>query len=1092
MRKLNRRVECLLLALALIPLAPSPTLSQPVRVQFIHASPYFEADTIDVYRNGRIWLDDFAYYEATPFTNWPNGDLFRLDFTWADAADNSDPFYSETLALRPGERYYVIAAGDPLHKRGQPAFELFLRGGAIEESGVSPMVAYEGFQGSPDVIPTTIHIRNWDSRAGDERLASSPYMGYGSFQGSYDLSPPWAFEVDLRTREGRIVRSAIDNRFRLHEQSIIIVSTGFLDPQREGDAPFDAGRQVLTDGTVVPYMPNQSEVQFVHASPFQESDTVDIIVTRLDTYGPDEVVLHLDDLSYAEASPFIALPSGLFVTGARTSAPELAIDVTTADGSDTLATRRVRLSTGRTHLVALAGDPLNRFDQQPMDLFIFDGIRDSVAVPDSKELVFFNGTGDVVTLAIGDEEGGLPLAPALPFGSFTSYVPFSSTRDTLYVANAETRKTLAFFDVSLESMGDSTPVVVATGFSNRSEALAAEGSELVLATAAHNGGPLVTFQKRKPPAWWQKPWVYALGLLVFSAVGLIFFQLRIMRLRARERQLTVLVDERTRELVAEKEKTEEQARRLGQLDEAKNRFFTNISHEFRTPLTLILGPLQDALDGLYKDNPARLEKQHRLMHRSARRLLRLINQLLDLSRLEEGRMTLQPEPGDLADFARTLTRSFVPLAERRRITLAFDSEVERLPLEFDPDALEKVLSNLIGNALKFTPENGSVRVGLTTSDQADSRSRHASLAVQDTGPGISKEDLEHIFDRFQQGDTSIRRRFEGSGIGLALAKELAELHGGELLVESELGRGSSFTVRVPLPEKPPVLSNEVSIDSSTEAVGLVDAVLGASSTGSGAREAAGGEQPLILIVEDNIDVRGYVRTHLESDYRIIEAADGEEGHESTLTHRPDLILADVMMPIMDGYEMCRLIRANEELRHIPVVMLTAKAAEQDTLEGLQSGADDYLAKPFSVPELKARISNLIGSRRNLRERFSREIIVRPADITITPDDEVFLDRVLAAVSHHIGDTNLTMDWLADEIGLSRRQLERRLESVTGESPAALVRRLRLERSSQLLRAGAGTISEIAYAVGFKSRAHFSRAFKEVYGTSPSAHMHLQD
>ncbi|MGA7305882.1 MAG: response regulator, partial [Rhodothermales bacterium] len=251
--------------------------------------------------------------------------------------------------------------------------------------------------------------------------------------------------------------------------------------------------------------------------------------------------------------------------------------------------------------------------------------------------------------------------------------------------------------------------------------------------------------------------------------------------------------------------------------------------------------------------------------------------------------------------------------------------------------------------------------------------------------------------------------------------------------------------------------------------------------------SAGPDAPLILIVEDNADVREYLRSHLGSNYRLVEAEDGEAGLAATREHRPDLIISDIMMPRMDGYEMCRLIKKNEDLRHIPVIMLTAKAGEHDTVEGLQSGADDYMAKPFSVTELEARVGNFISSRRLLREKYSHEIIVKPGDIEIAPEEEVFLDSVLEAVNSHLADSNYTVDWLADDIGLSRRQLERRVQAVTGQSPADLVRNLRLQRASQLLRAHAGTVAEIAYSVGFTSPKHFSTAFSKQFGESPTAY-----
>jgi signal transduction histidine kinase/DNA-binding response OmpR family regulator len=1064
----------------------SAATAQTARVQFIHASPYAEVQTVDVYRNGSLWLDDFAYQGATPFTDWPEGERFRLDFVLAEAEDNSKPFYSEVLTLRPGERYYIVAAGDPLDKPGQPAFEFVLYAGALERCpiDVPPMVSFQALTVSPDAPPHTIFIRGWSSpETGGERLEEIPYMGYGDILDEYDMSPPFQFEVDQRTPDGRIVSSVIANRLGLGGNAVIVVTSGFINPPRSGDAPFNRGMEVLPDGRVRFAPRNLSRVQFIHNSPYEGVDSVDISVTRLDNWGPDEVVLHLDNLGFREASPFFDLPSGLAISGEQITAPVLVIDITSTDGVDTLLTKRLRLQTGQTHVMVLAGDPLRRADQQPMDLFVSDQGREMAGDSGMTDLSIFNGAGDIITVAVGYQTGGVPIAAAVPFGSFTPYIPLEPRNDSLYLADAESRDVLTFFQTSLDKLADSALVVLVSGFYRRPEGIAAANSGLVLVAARPSGGPLFPLKQENPPPWWQQPFYYLIGLVGLAVVVALGSQLRLRRLEAHAKELNTLVDERTRELRLEKEKTEEQARRLTELDEAKNRFFANISHEFRTPLTLVLGPLQDAIEGAYGAVSPHLNRQHRLMRRNARRLLRLVNQLLDLSKLESGKMDLHPRPGELIGFLQELVRVFTPLAERRRVTLEFSSDVNTVLTNFDADAIEKVFANLISNALKFTPEGGRVVVEASLVDEGDSR--QVRVEVRDNGTGIPEEHLERIFERFQQADTSIRRSHEGTGIGLTLAKELAELHGGTLTAESVIGEGSAFTVILPVEDfvgEPEPDLREV------ESVMLEEPMM--HPTGDGlpsevieAREDA----PVVLVVEDNADVREYLRSHLETRYRLIEAEDGEAGLEAAQKYKPDLILSDVMMPKMDGYEMCRSIKASEELSHIPIIMLTAKAAERDTLEGLGSGADDYIAKPFSVSELQARIANFISSHSALRDKFSREVIVKPGDIEITPDEETFLSSLLEVVSDHLSDSTFSVDWLADEVGLSRRQVERKVHAVTGQSPADLIRSLRLERASQLLRANAGPVSEIAYSVGFKSPAHFASAFKKRYGDAPSEH-----
>ena len=596
------------------------------------------------------------------------------------------------------------------------------------------------------------------------------------------------------------------------------------------------------------------------------------------------------------------------------------------------------------------------------------------------------------------------------------------------------------------------------------------------------------------PPFWRTPWFYGLCLLGLFSVAFLGYRMRVSNLKARARALEALVEDRTQALVVEKQKTEEQAQRLLEMDATKNRFFANVSHEFRTPLTLVTGLLEDLLAGAQGPLAPALQEQHRRILRSARRLLRLVNQLLDLAKLESGRMELHRQPGDFVAFLRDLVRAFVPLAERRQLTLRFQTEWASQPLSFDPETLEKAFSNLLSNALKFTPEGGKVWV--TLGIRMVGEVRVVEAVVKDTGPGIPRAALPRLFDRFEQVAGATTRAQGGTGIGLALAKELVEQHGGRILVESEPGFGSAFIVRIPFisfsGEKEIIdVDEEAEIWASTEEIEDSEWVV-ADDARPFDSEPPSSEpfkifgEPKILIVEDNAEVRGYLRTHLEATYRILEAADGAAGLATAREAQPDLILSDVMMPEMDGHALCRALKADEQLRTIPVVLLTAKAGEQETVYGLESGADDYIVKPFSVRELKARVAALIRARRQAQRQFSREIVVQPAGITIQPEDEAFLERVLAVVEARLGESSFSAGAMADAVGLSRRQLERRLAEAAGETPAELLRRMRLERARQLLGARSGTIAEVAYAVGFRSPAHFSKAFRKAFGVSPSA------
>ena len=538
-----------------------------------------------------------------------------------------------------------------------------------------------------------------------------------------------------------------------------------------------------------------------------------------------------------------------------------------------------------------------------------------------------------------------------------------------------------------------------------------------------------------------------------------------------------------------KEQVEEQAEKLVEMEQLKSRFFANISHEFRTPLTLILGPVDDALDEAYGPLSGTLRRQLHVMRRSGRRLQRLINQLLDLSKLEAGRVTLRLRQRDLISFLRGIVGSFSSLAERKHVTLQFYTEKEPLPLSFDADKLEKVVINLLSNAFKFTPEQGTIRVGVR--EGAGEAGAFAEIGVRDTGSGIPPEELPYVFDRFHQVEHAMAQENAGTGIGLALAKELVALHGGEIRVESEPGFGCAFFVRIPLEG----LSADSEVIDLDEATGEADERIEAGAWDPEDEEWEDEEMeaelpkdaPTILIVEDNADVRGYLRSHLAAFYHIVEAADGEEGLAKARAVGPDLVISDVMMPKMDGVALCKALKTDEHLNHIPVILLTAKADEASKMEGLKTGADEYLTKPFNAKELITRVENLIEIRRLLRQRFSGEVVIGPSEIAVPSAEAEFVERVRAVVEQHMGNSNFGVEWLADEAGMSVRNLRRRLKAATGLSPGGYVRMMRLERAKQLLVQQAGTVSEIAYQVGFQDPDYFSRLFKQTVGVPPSAY-----
>jgi DNA-binding response OmpR family regulator len=376
---------------------------------------------------------------------------------------------------------------------------------------------------------------------------------------------------------------------------------------------------------------------------------------------------------------------------------------------------------------------------------------------------------------------------------------------------------------------------------------------------------------------------------------------------------------------------------------------------------------------------------------------------------------------------------------------------------------------------------------------ASAHDAFVELRIADTGPGISGEHLERIFDRFYQVDETHDER-SSTGIGLALVKELVELHGGEIFVDSKIDKGTEFIVRLPL-GKAHLKEEEIDDKPANEAVpeGPADAdlfVAEADSSRAIEQEPAtpDEEATIVLIVEDNPDVRSYIREILEPFFRIIEAQDGREGADKAVEIIPDLVVSDIMMPKMDGYELCKRLKTDERTSHIPVILLTARAASESKLEGLETGADDYIVKPFDSKELLVRVKNLIKIRRQLRERFSREIMLKPQDIAITPMDEVFLQKVQTVVNEHIDDENFTVEMLGHEVGMSRSQIHRKLRALVDQSASRFIRSMRLQRAVELMKKRAATISEIAYMTGFHSQAYFTTCFQDQFGCSPKAYL----
>lgn len=570
----------------------------------------------------------------------------------------------------------------------------------------------------------------------------------------------------------------------------------------------------------------------------------------------------------------------------------------------------------------------------------------------------------------------------------------------------------------------------------------------------------------------------ALALLLLARAAV---QWRLRAAAQRESRLAALVTERTAALRRNEEQLAAQNAKLEQLHTLRSRLFANLSHEFRTPLTLILGPLRSLLDGRHGPLAPAVRAQGELMLRNGQRLLRLINQILDLARLQAGAVGITRQPIELVAWVRALANAFLPLAERQGIAIVVRSPLQTLTVAADAEQLEKVLLNLFSNAVKFTGTGGMVDVAVTAEDD------HAVLTVRDTGIGIAPDDLPHVFERFYQAESESTRRYDGTGIGLALAKEIVELHGGTIAVESTPGEGSTFTVRLPL-----------------EAVATRDRTAGAEGgaamrellrydTGErdldpeadGAAADLDADRPTILVVDDNADIRAYIRSVLKADFRVLQAADGRAGLERARTALPDLIIADVMMPELDGLGLGRALKDDPMTDAIPVILLTARAAAEDQIAGLGAGADTYLVKPFDPGVLAAAVGNLLTQRKRLRERLRSGETPAPVEPP-PPDGTPELERRLRPlVVARLLDSAFNPEALAAAAGLSYHQLYRGLRDDLDTTPSGYIRRVRAEVAADLLRQGAGSVTEVAYAVGFESLSYFRRAFKERFDCTPS-------
>jgi signal transduction histidine kinase/ligand-binding sensor domain-containing protein/DNA-binding response OmpR family regulator len=606
------------------------------------------------------------------------------------------------------------------------------------------------------------------------------------------------------------------------------------------------------------------------------------------------------------------------------------------------------------------------------------------------------------------------------------------------------------------------------------------------------------------PPWWSSTWFRLLLVTFICGSAISFYKFRTYQLKRGKKELehqvllrtsalqeaNTIIEERHEEIQIqnesllqknnELEKQASEIRRMADeiktLNEVKLRFFTNISHELRTPLNLIIWPLEEMLRK--KINHEQLHEKYNLMHKNASRLIKLINQLLDFQKIETGALQLKLEQKDILRSVQDIFDSFKDWAQRYHIHYTLESNTDHIEMWFDEDKLEKILSNLLSNAFKYVEENGNIIVSITLEvDKTEKKTSTVVISVQDNGKGIPQDQIGLIFNRFYEGSAS---RIPGSGIGLALVKELVDLHHGEITVHSKVNEGTRFELRLPTGLE----TNEHHI--LIKKIKLADE---GYQEMSDVEVAEGGEirenMPLLLLVEDNEDIRNYISSKLTENYNIELAKNGKEGVEKAFEQVPDLIISDVMMPELDGFELCKQLKTDERTSHIPIILVTARSGEEAELQGLTIGADDYITKPFKLNVLQLKIRNVLYTRQKFKEQFLKNPHLIPENAALPSADEAFLKKAVAIIEENLDNSEFGVEDFSDYFKMSRRNVLRKIKGMTGLSINEFIKNIRLKESHKLLLQGKLNVAEVAYSVGFNDQKYFSKCFKEHFGLTPS-------
>jgi signal transduction histidine kinase/ligand-binding sensor domain-containing protein/DNA-binding response OmpR family regulator len=537
-----------------------------------------------------------------------------------------------------------------------------------------------------------------------------------------------------------------------------------------------------------------------------------------------------------------------------------------------------------------------------------------------------------------------------------------------------------------------------------------------------------------------------------------------------------LIIRRTREKI-EIEQAKREANRIHEIDRLKIKFLTNISHEFKTPLSLILAPIERLLDNQRNED---LKNQYTVIQRNAKRLMNLVNQLLDFRKIEVQETSLSLSEGDIVSAIRESALSFSDISEKKNIQLTFQSNLSKLNTAFDADKLERIIFNLLSNAFKFTPEGGKISIEVKYFEDStllgEVSGSVAKIVVKDNGIGIPDDKKKLIFERFFQYDSSQNVTNPGSGIGLSITREFVQLHGGKIFAEDG-NPGTVFTVLIPV--KPIEISAEIEINNINSGLQAINV------HSDSARKASSSQKQTVLIVEDNEDFRFYLKNNLKEHFHIIEAADGMQGLEMAIRELPQLIVSDVMMPKMDGLQLSKKIRNDIKTSHIPVVLLTARSEEEQKIEGYESGASEYITKPFNYKILLSRITTLIAERELVKRSFQKNIEISPSEISVTPLDQKLVAKAIDIVEKNINNSDFSVEEMGKELGMSRSHLYNKINSLTGKTPIEFIRLIRVKRAAQLLEKSQLTVAEVSYAVGINNLRYFAKHFKSEFNELPS-------